>query len=453
MIKKFLAGLFCLLSTITGIVPAGAAVASAAETPEIEYTSVLYDLQQEENFDVADYPYITDDYSLQVITIAESVNDELFIYVYQPAGPAITLEAASINISTDAENVDTYYNYTLSTISIAGVFQKYKVNDFSLPENEERVYEISSIFRPFNASIDTPSAEGQTINEVSYAVGKRFKISADGMSATDIELITVTDKYVGFMRHFTDNLWTSKMCDVHYVAFSTDKKIENLLEADIHYTSQKAGGGEKWPNRIQYGSIETNRVSLSYKGSLTFENYCWFTPFTTEYPMISTASYFIKSEELARSYDAGIFNSTTVSTIKPTAKENISSKDWVLRFAVTDYGETRAHPGNELFTNFTIIGDVSVLRLKFETDGVIYNLGVVDNKQTGSREPSNDEKTKHGIDWKTLLIIVAVVLIVIFTLKSEGFRKLVLWVVKYAGHIALWPVFLTILIVQAVKGE
>ena len=238
MIKKFLAGLFCLLSTITGIVPAGAAVASAAETPEIEYTSVLDDLQQDENFDVTSYPYITEDYSLQVITIAESVNDELFVYVYQPAGPAITLEAASINISTDAENVDTYHNYTLSTLSIAGVFQKYKVNDFSLPENEERVYEISSILRPFNEKIDKAPAEGQTIDEVSYAVGKRFKINDDGMSVVDVELITVTDKYVGFMRYSTPNIFARTGCDVHFVAFSTDKKIDMLLEADVYYQSQ-----------------------------------------------------------------------------------------------------------------------------------------------------------------------------------------------------------------------
>ncbi len=37
-----------------------------------------------------------------------------------------------------------------------------------------------------------------------------------------------------------------------------------------------------------------------------------------------------------------------------------------------------------------MVGDVTILRLKFETDGVVYNLGVIDNKQTGSNDPIND---------------------------------------------------------------
>lgn len=41
------------------------------------YTSVLEDLQKDENFNAEDYPIVADDYSLQVITIAESENKEL----------------------------------------------------------------------------------------------------------------------------------------------------------------------------------------------------------------------------------------------------------------------------------------------------------------------------------------------------------------------------------------
>ena len=40
--------------------------------------------------------------------------------------------------------------------------------------------------------------------------------------------------------------------------------------------------------------------------------------------------------------------------------------------------------------NSTLVGDVTILRLKFVTDGITYNLGVIDNKQTGGGEPSNE---------------------------------------------------------------
>ena len=52
---------------------------------------------------------------------------------------------------------------------------------------------------------------------------------------------------------------------------------------------------------------------------------------------------------------------------------------------------------------------MTILRLKFETNGVVYNLGVVDNKQTGSPAPTNKQE-----DWlKKLLTIILIVLLII----------------------------------------
>ena len=44
------------------------------------------------------------------------------------------------------------------------------------------------------------------------------------------------------------------------------------------------------------------------------------------------------------------------------------------------------------------IADVTILRLKFETDGITYNLGVVDNKQS----PKPDQRPGNWADSKTL---------------------------------------------------
>ena len=45
-----------------------------------EYTGVLEDLQKDESFSESYYPVVADDYSLQMVQIAESSDKELFVY-------------------------------------------------------------------------------------------------------------------------------------------------------------------------------------------------------------------------------------------------------------------------------------------------------------------------------------------------------------------------------------
>ena len=84
--------IFCSLFTATQ----GIGVTYAEES---DYSGVLDDLQKDDSFDESHYPAVADDYSLKIIQIAESVDGELFLYVYQPSGQAKNLIASSINIS------------------------------------------------------------------------------------------------------------------------------------------------------------------------------------------------------------------------------------------------------------------------------------------------------------------------------------------------------------------
>lgn len=256
------------------------------------------------------------------------------------------------------------------------------------------------------------------------------------------------------MRYSSPNIFTKTGCDVHFVAFSTDKKIDMLLEADVYYQSQEGHDYSGWTWGHIYGEIKNNYSYLRFDKSIDWVSNKWYVSDQRSFPTILTSAEFVESEEYTgKSYSAGIFNNTTVNSLKPSVKEDLSSKDWVLRFAITDYTYTERQSAQTIYSDYyyTIVSNVSILRLKFDTDGVIYNLGVVDNKQTGSRTPANETGCR-GIDWRMFLFMAAVVTITIFTLKYEGFRKVVLWIVKYAGHIALWPILLTILIVQKVKG-
>ena len=59
------------------------------------------------------------------------------------------------------------------------------------------------------------------------------------------------------------------------------------------------------------------------------------------------------------------------------------------------------------------VSDVTILRLSFETNGDYYNLGVVDNKQTGSGKPINvSTKDPSDVPWWVWVIIVGIVVIV-----------------------------------------
>lgn len=74
-----------LLAFVLGI----SAVITAAQVPviakaesTITYTNVLEDLQRDGSFSKDNYPEKENDYSLQIIQLAESSNKELFVYVY-----------------------------------------------------------------------------------------------------------------------------------------------------------------------------------------------------------------------------------------------------------------------------------------------------------------------------------------------------------------------------------
>ena len=78
------------------------------------------------------------------------------------------------------------------------------------------------------------------------------------------------------------------------------------------------------------------------------------------------------------------------------AKNNVKNKQWVLRFYESEYKDNATYVGPLLTKRIetgTDVEQVTILRLKFETNGVVYNLGVVDNKQTGDDEPGNIVKT------------------------------------------------------------
>ena len=379
----------------SAIIPNTGMIASA-DSVHTRYSTVREDLSKDPDFDIADYPEDNTDYSVQVIQIAESTDGELFVYTYQPCQNAKYLMATEINMSL-SESVNGTILYPLSLISVSGVFCKYKVNNVKVSGEETRYYNITSIYREWIKDIDKESSNDNIKNEVSFAVGKIFVASGIGDRVSylcrDIETILIKDKYCGYLRFKSgsgDGLGVfNESYDGFYVAFSADRKIDRLINAKvcyvpIHVQCTLLGGitinevrteGEKTTvnlNEVDEAFVEgkTGLFGISYK------SHTW--------KRIQSVNDFILKNDL-----------------KESVKKDLAGKDWVLRFAEYKY-EHNGFIGYDEFK--TEVNEVTILQLEFETDKQVYNLGVVDNKQSVSpnQPPDNNNISEKADFWEWL---------------------------------------------------
>ena len=407
-----------------------------AKAESITYSNVLDDLKKDTSFNPGNYPTKADDYSLQIIQLAESVNKELFVYVYQPSGKAKDFKASSINISTTINDSISYHNYKLEFLNSDNVFYKYKVKGLTVKDESVRYYAISSIYRPFDENIDKPASGGNTVTEVNYAVNKQYCFGEINgkpyVNCVDIETIVVTDKFVGFVRYKDGFKLYVGACDSHFVAFNTDKSIDKLLEADVYYTTQTyswmfaTGVGE----RETFGDKADKYAYLKYTDKVEHTGGGWFAG-TYKWDRIQSIDDFISGENRENIYHGAIFDVTTSSKLTDAALNELKGKKWVLRFAETDY--TLSSYPTSTIEKSTIVGDVTILRLKFETDGITYNLGVIDNKQSGSKDPVNETDIDISLNdrGKTILYLLLLILLLVLLAPILPYiLQAIVWVIS-----------------------
>lgn len=432
-----------ILALFVGLPVLFAPVSAFGSETESTVSGVLTDLQKDENFDTAKYPAVSNDYSLQVIQIAETTDKELLVYVYQPAHNTIDLTATSINISQAYGDSLSYKNYKLTLIDSNGVFDRYKVVGLNVLDDLLRYYDISSIYRAFNDTIDDEKDLESTTNttsEVAYEVAKRYTAcTVNGnvsYTCVETEVVTITSKIVGYVVYDEGfKLYVDK-CESHFVAFSCDYAIDKLMEADIYYVTQEyiavygVMGGNNNPTYNDpvenYKYLTADQVANNDGDGLFAKDYTW--------NRIESVSNFIENE----SEDLNL-NSSNLADLK--------DKQWILRFCETDYTSTMNSNGVTTVTG-TRVSDVTILRLKFELDDVVYNLGVVDNKVSGSKNPfaSADtnfddaiEKIKEKLkvieinlpQWAKKVIIIALLLLLltVFSPFIPYFVKVIVWIV------------------------
>ena len=383
------------------------------------YSNVMDDLKKDSSFNPSNYPTKSDDYSLQIIQLAESVDKELFVYVYQPSGKAKDFKASSINISTTINDAISFMNYKLVLLNSNGVFYKYKVENLAVKTDAVRYYAISSIYRPFDESIDKQASGGNTITEVNYDVSKQYSFGEINgkpyVNCVDIETIVVTDKFVGFVRYPDGFQLYVGACDSHFVAFNTNKPMDKLLEADVYYTTQAYSSS--WAAFVgsseEFGAKADKYAYLKYTDKVEHTGGGLFAG-TYKWDRIQTVENFIATEDREQIFSGAIIDVKISSKLTDAALAELQGKKWVLRFAETDYSMWSGQGAYGTFS--TIVGDVTILRLKFETDGITYNLGVIDNKQSGSTEPSNETEIDVSLNKRGKMFLYLLLLILLIVL-------------------------------------
>lgn len=431
--------LLCLL-ILCSAVPQRTVRADEAST---EYSDVLEDLEKDENFNADNYPDKTDDFSIRIIQIAESVNNELFIYTYQPCQSVFPLVATEINVAFKRDLVSSYL-YGLTLLNSSGVFCKYKVEDFTVKPDPVRYYNITSIYREWHKGID-PDSEGGLVGRVSFGVSSLWTATteADGVhySRRDLDFVSITSKYTNAL-FYENNLWMPIGYTVsggfsHFVAFSVDRDIDTLVEVQICFVATETEHREWWlffEKDVDFGSTSHN-IIITDKDRAVISTVSTFTRDDYLRSRISTAREFMSSENISKDSDQG---------------KKIASEQYVVRFHESEYSKSNTMSGS--YERFTTISDVTLLRLLFERDGVVYNVGVVDNKLTGTDPPItvdpsvSDESTSFwariakylGVSEDTLTVIAVVIVFVILLLPVLSVVFPVVGNILLSGLKGLW---------------
>ena len=232
----------------------------------------------------------------------------------------------------------------------------------------------------------------------------------------DIETIVVTDKFVGFVRYKDGFKLYVGACDSHFVAFNTNKPMDKLLEADVYYTTQSYD----WSSvpfvgvKETFGDKADKYAYLKYTDKVEHTGGGLFAG-TYKWDRIQTINDFIKGENRENIYHGAVLDVKTSSKLTDEALTELKGKKWVLRFAETSYSLSGYSTTGSTFESYTLVGDVTILRLKFETDGITYNLGVIDNKQSGGKDPSNETEIDVSLNnrGKTILYLLLLILLLV----------------------------------------
>ena len=427
-----------------------------ASAEDIEYSSVLTDLNKDPSFDETLYPEFdlseisernsdTDKENnislISLICISESENSELFLYTYEPCDCGFSVLTVNLSYGFCQNDDDLEYSlFGLSLVSQEGPFRKYLVQDFDVPQEAERYYNIVAFYRSFIDGYDMLSLNGKKLDQAE-AVNEQWCAFYDDNSLIHYEMsrfesVSFDSVYSGYISLKDGFYWGSFFNltgsrDLWFYAFSSKNyNIKSVVDADLTYYKQKftklsgfdKDGDEQFDDDEfwQFGVGENEKINKTVSKDVIIKSVArGLGGKTVECPEIMTSSDFL----LSLSFQGVKFNETVQQLLA-------SEFDFVFVFDLTE----RNFPA----THYRIT-DISTLRLKFiDVNDDVYNLGVVSDSSTPDLSPDGVANTKFD-DFKAqieeflekaVIVVGAIALICVLSFISP-----LMTVVKFIWNI------------------
>ena len=419
----------------------------------MSFSNVMDDLQQDSSFDVTKYPLMSYDYFsslnsdadttndvayLSVIHIAESESKELFVYTYQPLNNVSDITASSVNISVGKGSTD-YDKKTLKCVSQEGPFKKYLVEDFVLPSDFYRYYNISEIERPFDTLLDEKISNETITDFKAHKVGQTWCCYYSNnelvYEMVTLDVVEITPTLTGFV-HCKDGItWgslvgVSSQCNSHFIAFNVENfDVDKIIDATLEY-KHRAYQTTSFQQYILGFPSGDPMVSTAYPSGEGYE--------TTKIDLVHTDKVTHKGEGLwAKDYswnrimtaqDFVTNYENQQGALYGTTRETLLNSEFVFAFAETEftsyhndgYSDTGLLLSTTDVEEGTEVAQVDILRLKFEVDGVTYDLGVVGDTTSGDNISDGgingldiDFDFQTGFE-KIMAVLLLILLIVVF---------------------------------------
>lgn len=403
------------------LAPASTIATAEEDTPGV--SGVMADLQQDATFNAEDYPEKTleelraaqEEY-LQLIKIGESVNGGLYLYVYQPSDSTTEMTATMVNMSLTTGEIGARI-YPLQLVSTEGVFDKYLVEGLQVLDFEVRNYNITSLYRPWMKGVDSGTGNDNTDSSMAIPVGQTWyaRNTDDGAieyAYTYDDVVTITSEWHGEIDYEDGMTGVLEYANTtsHFIAFTTDYKIEELLSAEITYNLRWVDS-EFCMGCLTYKTNEVKDYGRQYvkiyaSDMDTNNPHGWVQSPKYVWKQINTIDGFLSAEEDNLSTSA----KNELGRIKEEAGDNGA---FVLRFLSTEYiSSTSFHLEwwDSVLNHMVLrsksyeVSDVMIIRLTFKMQGVPYTLGVVDTATSSDGVVDGGNTGATGTDTAETLI-------------------------------------------------
>ena len=407
----------------------------SAEGTTTTYSNVLDDLKKDETFNPEDYPAKADDYSLQVIQVAEGSNGELFVYVYQPNFETSNMRASYINFSMQDQTARgklTYKLYSLTFLNSSGTLCKYIVNGFSLSEDATRYYSVAGIYRPFIDGMDDTYEAVEGKNYKVYEVGKMWTVYLYNDSllydCVDISIARIDITVTGELYYENGYFFTEFGTNSHFFGFNvTNYNVTHIFDADVSYKLIPYVKSTYISTKVDENrdEIYEDSKTLYEKENVTIE--------TVSFGNLNNKTYTWKRIQTKTEFLTEVDNNDL--WLDETTRAGIENCQYVFRVAETEYIHFVDYSTGVYTDYYYGLANTGVLRLHFATPEGTYNIGAVSDLVATDGEPNGGTQTPNPLDWlkelieKIIQIISFVVIICVLIFLSPYIKIVVeiLW--------------------------